>query len=59
MEHMEGSKLKSIIGVRFKKIGKIYFFNPQDFELKKGDKVVVETVQGEELGTVMIASRRR
>ncbi len=57
MEHMEGSKLKSIIGVRFKKVGKIYFFNPENIEVKKGDKVVVETVQGEELGTVMIDNR--
>ena len=57
MEHMEGSKLKNIVGVRFKKIGKIYFFNPKNLKVKKGDKVIVDTVQGKELGTVMIANR--
>jgi len=44
---MEGSKLKNIIGVRFKKLGKIYFFNPKWLEVKKGDFVIVETVQGD------------
>ena len=57
MEHMEGSKLKNIVGVRFKKIGKIYFFNPKNLKVKKGDKVIVDTVQGQELVTVMIANR--
>ena len=57
MEHMEGSKLKNIIGVRFKKVGKIYFFNPKNLKVNKGDKVIVDTAQGEEMGTVMIANR--
>ena len=47
---MGGCKLKNIIGVRFKKLGKIYFFNPKNLKLKKGDKVIVETTQGEEYG---------
>ena len=38
---MGGSKLKDIVGVRFKKLGKIYFFNPKKWKLKKGDKVIV------------------
>ena len=58
MEHMEGSKLKNIVGVRFKKIGKIYFFDPRNLKVKKGDEVIVDTVQGQELGTVMIANRK-
>lgn len=49
--------MKNIIGVRFKKLGKIYFFNPQNLEIKKGDKVIVETAQGEEYGEVMIPNR--
>ena len=49
--------MKNIVGVRFKKIGKIYFFNPKNLKVKKGDKVIVDTVQGQELGTVMIANR--
>ena len=49
--------MKKIIGVRFKKLGKIYFFNPEKLFIKKGDMVVVETSQGEELGEVMIPNR--
>ncbi len=49
--------MKSIIGVRFKKVGKIYFFNPKNIKVNKGDKVIVDTVQGEELGTVVISNR--
>ena len=45
---MGGSKLKNIVGVRFKKLGKIYFFNPRNLKVVKGDKVIVETAQGEE-----------
>lgn len=49
--------MKNIIGVRFKKLGKIYFFNPKGLKVKKGDKVIVETAQGEEYGEVMIPNR--
>lgn len=49
--------MKNIIGVRFKKLGKIYFFNPKGLKIRKGDKVIVETAQGEEYGEVMISNR--
>ena len=49
--------MKNIIGVRFKKLGKIYFFNPRGLRVKKGDKVIVDTVQGEEYGEVVIPNR--
>ena len=49
--------MKNIIGVRFKKLGKIYFFNPKNLRVRKGDKVIVETAQGEEYGEVMIPNR--
>ena len=49
--------MKNIIGVRFKKLGKIYFFNPKGLRVRKGDKVIVETSQGEEYGEVMIQNR--
>ena len=49
--------MKKIIGVRFKKLGKIYFFNPEKLEIKKGDKVIVETAQGEEYAEVLIPNR--
>ncbi len=49
--------MKNIIGVRFKKLGKIYFFNPKGLKIRRGDKVIVETAQGEEYGEVMISNR--
>ncbi len=49
--------MKNIVGVRFKKVGKIYFFNPKNLKINKGDKVIVDTVQGEEMGIVMIPNR--
>ena len=50
--------MKNIIGVRFKKLGKIYFFNPRNLKLEKGEKVIVETTQGEEYGEVVIPNRK-
>ena len=49
--------MKKIIGVRFKKPGKIYFFDPKDFEIRNHDFVIVETNQGEEYGEVVIGNR--
>ena len=49
--------MKNIIGVRFKKPGKIYFFDPGNHKLEKGDCVIVETAQGQEYGEVMIPNR--
>ena len=42
-----------VIGVRFRTAGKIYFFDPVNFEIKRGDHVIVETARGIEFGTVM------
>ena len=49
--------MKRIIGVRFKRLGKIYFFDPKWLEVKKGEKVIVETSQGEEIAEVVVPSR--
>lgn len=49
--------MKNIVGVRFRKPGKIYFFDPGDLEINKSDKVVVETSQGQELGEIAIHKR--
>lgn len=49
--------MKNIIGVRFKKPGKIYFFDPGDLKITNKDFVIVETSQGEEYGEVVIANR--
>lgn len=46
-----------IVGVRFKKAGKIYFFEPAEEELIKGDWVIVETARGLECGKVVVAPR--
>lgn len=43
-----------VIGVRFKKAGKIYYFSPIDFEIKRGQYVIVETARGIEFGECVI-----
>ncbi|NLL80329.1 MAG: stage 0 sporulation family protein [Clostridiales bacterium] len=45
--------MTKVIGVRFRTAGKIYFFNPGKFNIKKGDNVIVETARGVEFGTVV------
>jgi cell fate regulator YaaT (PSP1 superfamily) len=45
----------NISGIRFKRAGKIYYFDSQDIELQAGDYVVVKTTRGMELGHVVIA----
>ena len=49
--------MKNIVGIRFRRLGKIYFFNPQYLILKKDDMVIVDTEDGEEIGTVAIPNR--
>lgn len=46
-----------VIGVRFKKAGKIYYFSPEDFNIKKSDYVIVETARGVEFGECVIGIR--
>lgn len=45
--------MKKIIGVRFRTAGKVYFFDPGKYTVKRGDHVIVETVRGIEYGTVV------
>ena len=49
--------MKKIVGVRFKRLGKIYFFDPKWLEVKKGEYIVVETSQGEEIAEVVVPNR--
>ena len=49
--------MKKIVGIGFKDGGKIYWFNPNFLNVKVGDKVVVETVRGLELGYVVMPIR--
>lgn len=43
-----------IIGVRFRQAGKVYYFNPGDTEIKRGENVIVETAKGVEYGFVVL-----
>jgi len=47
----------TIVGIRFKKAGKIYYFHPGGFTLQVGDDVIVETARGLEFGRVVIGMR--
>lgn len=49
--------MSKIVGIRFKQVGKIYYFSPADIELRLGDGVIVETARGIEFGKVVIAPR--
>jgi len=46
----EVNEIITVIGVRFKKAGKVYYFDPGALELGKGDYVIVETTRGLEYG---------
>ena len=46
-----------VVGVRFKSVGKIYYFAPNGIQFKKGDFAIVETVRGTEIGEVMLENR--
>lgn len=45
--------MRKIIGIRFRTAGKVYYFDPLDFDIKKGDHVIVETARGIEYGTAV------
>ncbi len=49
--------MKIIAGIKFRKPGKVYFFDPGYIRLKAGDKVIVETSMGEDIGEVVIGKR--
>ena len=46
-----------VIGVRFRTAGKIYYFDPVKYDVKRGDHVIVETARGIEFGTVVLAPK--
>ncbi len=47
----------TVVGVRFKKAGKIYYFEPDDMIIKEGQYVIVETARGIEYGQVIVGSK--
>lgn len=46
-----------VVGVRFKKAGKIYYFDPSDVDIEKDTDVIVETARGIEFGQVVVPNR--
>ena len=49
--------MAEVIGVRFKEVGKVYYFDPLDNKLSTGDKVIVETARGLECGEVAMPNK--
>ena len=49
--------MTKVIGVRFRKAGKVYYFSPEENEIQAGDHVIVETARGVEYGCVVLGSR--
>ena len=49
--------MPEVVGVRFKPAGKIYYFDAEDLDPKKGDAVIVETARGIEYGEVVLGRR--
>lgn len=47
----------NVIGVRFRRAGKVYFFDPAGYDIKQGDNVIVETARGIEYGYVVLEPR--
>ncbi len=52
MDTNRNTNMVKVAGVRFKTAGKIYYFDPDTFDVKNGDSVIVETARGMEFGTV-------
>lgn len=48
--------MTEVIGVRFKEVGKIYYFSPKGMKIEPGKKVIVETARGVECGDVVIGN---
>lgn len=49
--------MTEIIGIRFKEVGKVYYFSPDKKKVRIGSKVIVETARGVEYGEVVIPNR--
>lgn len=50
--------MAKIVGIRFKRAGRVYYFDAGDLELSPGDLVIVDTGRGAELGRVIIAPKQ-
>ena len=50
--------MAEVIGVRFKEVGKVYYFDPLNNKLGTGDRVIVETARGLECGEVAMPNKQ-
>ena len=57
LESSADSAMVEIVGISFREAGKIYFFSPGNISFTQGDKVIVETARGVEMGTVKVANK--
>lgn len=49
--------MTKVVGIRFRNVGKIYYFDPREYEIKSSDHVIVETARGVEYGRVVLEPR--
>ena len=56
-ETNEDEEQVEVIGIRFKKVGKVYYFEPNGIKANKGDFAIVETARGPEFGEVFLANK--
>ena len=54
----EAPEFYEIVGISFREAGKIYYFAPGKIKFKEGDRVIVDTARGTEMGTVKIANKQ-
>ena len=52
-----GVKMAKVVGVRFRNVGKIYYFDPKDYDIEVNDHVIVETARGMEYGRVVLGPK--
>lgn len=56
-EPTENEELVEVVGIRFKKVGKVYYFAPEEIKAEKGQFAIVETARGPEFGEVFVANK--
>ena len=49
--------MTKIVGIRFRNVGKIYYFDPKNYKMQTGDHVIVETARGVEFGRVVLGPK--
>ena len=49
--------MTKVVGIRFRNVGKIYYFNPKGYNIRQGDHVIVETARGVEYGRVVLGTK--